>query len=47
MHDESPFNLPEPLIRVTGGSGGEAILILGTEKRDFMTVEWHVLKTSS
>ena len=32
MHDESPFNLPEPLIRVTGGSGGEAILILGTEK---------------
>ena len=27
-----PFNLPEPLIRVTGGSGGEAILILGSEK---------------
>lgn len=26
------FNLPEPLMRVTGGSGGEAILILGSEK---------------
>ena len=26
------FNLPEPLVRVTGGSGGEAILILGSEK---------------
>lgn len=26
------FNLPEPLARVTGGRGGEAILILGSEK---------------
>lgn len=35
-HDNSyefdPFNLPEPLVRVTGGRGGEAILILGSEK---------------
>ena len=27
-----PFNLPDPLVRVTGGRGGEAILILGSEK---------------
>ena len=26
------FNLPAPLVRVTGGRGGEAILILGSEK---------------
>lgn len=26
------FDFPEPLIRVTGGNGGEAILILGSEK---------------
>lgn len=26
------FNLPTPLVRVTGGRGGEAILILGSEK---------------
>ena len=32
MLDENPFNMPEPLARVTGGRGGEAILILGTEK---------------
>ena len=32
MRDENPFNMPEPLARVTGGRGGEAILILGTEK---------------
>lgn len=27
-----PFDLPEPLVRVTGGKGGEAILIIGSEK---------------
>ena len=32
MRDENPFNFPEPLVRVTGGRGGEAILIMGTEK---------------
>ena len=25
-------NLPSPLVRVTGGRGGEAILILGSER---------------